>query len=81
MAPSGLYWRTFRQRIPPPKKRLLIWIARLATWETAALNGQTFTLLSGPNTGTEVHWREVSHYVVVEPPKKKEKTDETSDQR
>jgi hypothetical protein len=67
-------WTTFRKRIPPPKKRVVIWVPRLATWEAAALAGQSFTLLSGPNAGTVVNWREVSHYMIVEPPKTKGET-------
>jgi hypothetical protein len=74
----GLSWRTFRQRIPPPKKRLIVWIPRLASWELAALAGHQFTILSGTNAGTIIHWREVSDYLVIDPPPRltREKTDE-----
>lgn len=65
---GAMSWRTFRQRIPPPKRRLIVWIPRLASWELAALAGQQFTILSGTNAGTILHWREVSDYIVIEPP-------------
>jgi hypothetical protein len=67
---SGMSWRTFRQRIPPPKKRLIVWIPRLASWELAALAGEGFTILSGTNTGTVLDWREVSDYLVIDPPER-----------
>lgn len=61
-------WRNFRQRIPQPNTRLIVWIPRLGTWELATLAGHEFTVLSGTNAGTKLHWREVSQYLEVDPP-------------
>jgi len=66
-----LDWRTIRQSPPPPKKRVVVWVPHLGSWETALLLGREFTVLSGPHAGTILNWREVSHYLIVHPPESK----------
>ena len=42
----------------------------MASWELAALAGEGFTILSGTNAGQILHWREVSDYLVIDPPER-----------
>jgi hypothetical protein len=61
-------WKTFKQRIPHPHSRVLVWLPRQKCWELATLTGRQFTLLSGAQVGTLINWREISHFLEVEDP-------------
>lgn len=67
-------WKTFRQQVPRPQSRVLIWLPRQKSWELALLTDQQFTLLSGKNCGTTLPWREVSHFLEIEAPMPKEQS-------